>query len=739
MAYTGSKSRTSTRRRLPFYWLVGDPINGPDNRNMGWVQPYIPPSPSETPFPLAGNNGNIKLAVAVTPVNEVQTITISPVAGNQPPVSTFALTYNGNISVTLNAPFSAAAIQAALNTTNMLGPWIGSGNNGVIVTQVPNTGANLVFNITFANNSVAGANVLQLGLTGVVGTSITVTTTTQGTGPTVYATVSNTAGNLASIQKSVDGGRLATGNGHPARDYLNTQGLTDSVIIASPTSTITSATWNNGSRHHRRLKPARLRSRQHRCHHGHVPLWIQWNRHRHERLEHQLHLFRRRSAQCRRCSAPPPIPIWSTSAAPLTAWTTRAISSAAFGNRPTAAIPGPTSPSAPWRSPRRAWNAGVVTITTAQPHTYSVGQSITISGMTPAGYNGTYVITGVTKTTFTYILVANPGVATAFGTVPTGVHTGNHGMAIDLNGRLLLVNDGGIWRLQNNNVASIQWNDLNGNLAVSQVNGVAQNPSNLNLALTGSNDNGTAAFTGPQSALQTDVGDGGEVVYDPKNPNIAYHVRNIRLISNILSASVSGTLIIVNTTSPHGLVTGESVTVANIPFNGSLTSVSVIIHVITPTQFTYSWPPTVPGAIAPLPGGTVTANFNTSLMKSLDGGQTWASILDGTGIYFPFAIDPNNTSRIVVGMSCGRVEPTSMNPPTAAPEPQRLFTTNTTFANLSTQIPNSFFSGNAITGIALATYQGTFSNAGFTNVNDKGANSLDPDTIYITNGTDSDR
>jgi hypothetical protein len=53
-----------------------------------------------------------------------------------------------------------------------------------------------------------------------------------------------------------------------------------------------------------------------------------------------------------------------------------------------------------------------VTVVTSAAHNFKVGDSVTITGVTPAAYNGTYAITGVTPTSFTY---TNPtaGVAAA--------------------------------------------------------------------------------------------------------------------------------------------------------------------------------------------------------------------------------------------------------------------------------------------------------------------------------------
>ena len=47
-------------------------------------------------------------------------------------------------------------------------------------------------------------------------------------------------------------------------------------------------------------------------------------------------------------------------------------------------------------------SGNTVTIRTTIPHSFLVGQSVDVSGVTVSGYNGTFTITSVTATTFTY-------------------------------------------------------------------------------------------------------------------------------------------------------------------------------------------------------------------------------------------------------------------------------------------------------------------------------------------------
>ena len=74
--------------------------------------------------------------------------------------------------------------------------------------------------------------------------------------------------------------------------------------------------------------------------------------------------------------------------------------------------------SAPLAITSLAWLAGVVTATVPVDLELAVGQTFTtmISGAAPAGYNGTFVATVATPTTFTYSLATNPGTETTPGT-----------------------------------------------------------------------------------------------------------------------------------------------------------------------------------------------------------------------------------------------------------------------------------------------------------------------------------
>ena len=64
-----------------------------------------------------------------------------------------------------------------------------------------------------------------------------------------------------------------------------------------------------------------------------------------------------------------------------------------------------------------AWSGASVTVTTTAPHGITVGDSlqIIVAGVTPTGYNGTFVATSTGTNTFTYPLALNPGSVTVQG------------------------------------------------------------------------------------------------------------------------------------------------------------------------------------------------------------------------------------------------------------------------------------------------------------------------------------
>ncbi|HEV2323067.1 MAG TPA: hypothetical protein VGS10_03845, partial [Terracidiphilus sp.] len=84
-------------------------------------------------------------------------------------------------------------------------------------------------------------------------------------------------------------------------------------------------------------------------------------------------------------------------------------------------------------------------------------------------------------------------------------HTDSHAIAFDSSNRMLIGNDGGIWRYDST-VPS--WTDLNGNLNTIQFYGIGLHPTSATTVLGGSQDNGTELSSNNTVWTQTDGGDG---------------------------------------------------------------------------------------------------------------------------------------------------------------------------------------------------------------------------------------
>jgi hypothetical protein len=99
-------------------------------------------------------------------------------------------------------------------------------------------------------------------------------------------------------------------------------------------------------------------------------------------------------------------------------------------------------------------------------------------------------------------------------------HVDHHATAFDANGKLLDGNDGGIWRLES--TSPVTWTDLNGNLATIQFQGIGLHPTNSQIVVGGSQDNGTEVYNGTGVWTVTDGGDGGPVKFSQTNTSRVY-------------------------------------------------------------------------------------------------------------------------------------------------------------------------------------------------------------------------
>lgn len=108
--------------------------------------------------------------------------------------------------------------------------------------------------------------------------------------------------------------------------------------------------------------------------------------------------------------------------------------------------------------------------------------------------------------------------------VSGGLHTDDHKIAFDSTGVVYDGNDGGIWR-SNDHGAS--WTTMNTNVAITQFQSVGLHPSNPNIVLGGTQDNGTNVQNPALQPLpkwfHADFGDGGQSFIDQSTPSRMFH------------------------------------------------------------------------------------------------------------------------------------------------------------------------------------------------------------------------
>ena len=104
-------------------------------------------------------------------------------------------------------------------------------------------------------------------------------------------------------------------------------------------------------------------------------------------------------------------------------------------------------------------------------------------------------------------------------------HADHHATAFDASGRLLDGDDGGIWRLDA--ATPVTWTNLNGNLATIQFQGIGLHPTNSQIVVGGSQDNGTEVYSGTATWAVTDGGDGGPAKFSQQNTARVYHASPI--------------------------------------------------------------------------------------------------------------------------------------------------------------------------------------------------------------------
>ena len=114
-------------------------------------------------------------------------------------------------------------------------------------------------------------------------------------------------------------------------------------------------------------------------------------------------------------------------------------------------------------------------------------------------------------------------------TVAAGLHEDPHQIIFDPSDpqTFYLIGDSGVWRSSN---GGRSFTDLNQSLAITQFQAVGLHPSDPNLAVGGTQDNGTALFRGGSLWDQGRTGDSGTAFFDPFNPQTIYTVARFQSV-----------------------------------------------------------------------------------------------------------------------------------------------------------------------------------------------------------------
>jgi hypothetical protein len=117
-------------------------------------------------------------------------------------------------------------------------------------------------------------------------------------------------------------------------------------------------------------------------------------------------------------------------------------------------------------------------------------------------------------------------VAVCNGAQGTSPHADSRDMDFDASGNLLEADDGGIYRLNNPNVASRQWASLNGNIRPTEMHSATFDAVSR-IVFGGTQDTGTPMQSAPGSRTFNEflVGDGGVVAVDDTSANGASSIR----------------------------------------------------------------------------------------------------------------------------------------------------------------------------------------------------------------------
>ena len=105
------------------------------------------------------------------------------------------------------------------------------------------------------------------------------------------------------------------------------------------------------------------------------------------------------------------------------------------------------------------------------------------------------------------------------------IHVDFHALAFTPDGSTLYIgNDGGMYSTTDVTSARVNWTNLNNTLAITEFYpGMSLDPTNPQIAVGGTQDNGTQLFDGAENWTEVACGDGGFTAVDPSIPALAYN------------------------------------------------------------------------------------------------------------------------------------------------------------------------------------------------------------------------
>ncbi|HUB77239.1 MAG TPA: hypothetical protein VMB03_00515 [Bryobacteraceae bacterium] len=307
---------------------------------------------------------------------------------------------------------------------------------------------------------------------------------------------------------------------------------------------------------------------------------------------------------------------------------------------------------------------------------------------------------------------------TAWAAEPSYIHPDQHAVVFSADGSLVYTgNDGGVYSTADIANSAADWADLNSTLGVTQFYpGMSIDPSDLSVAIGGTQDNGTLIYRGSRIWKWMQCGDGGATAIDPVDPK------------NIYVACITGPAVAKST-------------------DGGLTN-QMMSKGFSATEGA-PWPPYL--AIDPSSPGNLYYTGNQHIYQSTNAAASWQAIspdiTEGKGPPSVIVVAPSDSNTVYAGTQGGVLQVTrnalagtgAAWADHTAGLPQRFITSivvDPSNPALAYVALSGFGSGHVyVTSDAGATWQNISGNLPNAPVNDL---ALDPDadgTIYA--GTDT--